>query len=74
MSTSERTLRDWAPVYKIDPDEAVRVHNLLNPLNFPWRDSSNMRSRVFAFINPQNTKQHGHDPEDHLPLDQSFED
>ena len=74
VGTYERSLRDWASTYNVDPDEAVRVHNLLNPYNFPWRDLSNMRTRVFAFINPQNTRKNGNDPEDHLPLDQSLED
>ena len=50
MGTYERSLRQWAPVHGIDPDEAVRVERLLNPYNFPWRDLQNMRSRVFRFI------------------------
>jgi len=34
----------------LDPDEAVRVETLLNPLGAEWRDFSNMRRRIFEFM------------------------
>lgn len=47
-------LRSWAPTVGLDPDEAVRIEKLLNPLGAEWRDWSNMRRRVFEFMTPNN--------------------
>jgi len=46
----EQTLRRWAPGVGLDPDLCVWVQNVLNPMNFPWRDLQNMKSRVQDYI------------------------
>lgn len=54
----EETLRKWAPSVGIDPDEAVRVERLLNPMNFPWKDLQNMKARVYEYCKtPKHSKQ-----------------
>lgn len=79
----EQTLRKWAPSVGLDPDLAVWIEGVLNPLNFPWRDLQNMKARVFDYwqnmgkqaqTKPQKTQQHEEDPEDHLSVDRPFED
>lgn len=49
----EQTLRRWAPSVGIDPDRAVWVESLLNPMNFPWKDLQNMKARVQDYIENQ---------------------
>ena len=45
----EQTLRKWAPSVGLDPDLAVWIEGILNPLNFHWRDLQNMKARVFDY-------------------------
>ena len=56
MSSWEKPLRQWAASIGLDPDEAVYVERLLNPLGAEWKDFSNMRRRVYQFITNKKLK------------------
>ena len=56
MSSWEKRLRQWAASIGLDPDEAVYVERLLNPLGAEWKDFSNMRRRVYQFITNKKLK------------------
>lgn len=50
VNSWEQSLRAWAYSVGLDPDEAVRVERMLNPIGAEWKDFANMRRRVFEFI------------------------
>lgn len=56
VSSWEQPLRQWAHHMGLDPDEAVRVERLLNPLGAEWKDFSNMRRRVYEFLTNKKLK------------------
>lgn len=56
VSSWEVPLRQWAQSIGLDPDQAVHVERVLNPLGAEWKDFSNMRRRVYEFITNQKLK------------------
>lgn len=58
----EQTLRNWAPSVGLDPDLAVWIESILNPLNFPWRDLQNMKARVYDYWQNMGNEAHNKPP------------
>jgi hypothetical protein len=50
VSSWELPLRQWAHSVGLDPDHAVYIEKVLNPLGAEWKDWANMRRRVYEFI------------------------